>query len=293
MVYTEHKSAETFLAVARPTLEIRESVNGLMIGVALRLVGEPTAYGDEPFLATVESAGSLRLAAVMTPPYKLQVHLEDAGDIAALELLAQGLIRGKWCIPGIIAHDTVAEAFAALWSGKTGVSCQSGMRQGVYELRRVVLPAYPTGEFRQVSAEDLEIVRRWARGFHDDCFGDDRYQQSIAEADAKVKSGSLFFWVDGKPVSMAARTRPTPHGEAISFVYTPPEHRRKGYASAVVASLSQMILGEGKQFCTLYTDLSNATSNSVYRRIGYTKVADVLDIFFEVGADKPGSPPNS
>jgi len=84
--------------------------------------------------------------------------------------------------------------------------------------------------------------------------------------------------VDGR------RTRPTPHGEAIGFVYTPPSERRKGYASAVVARLSQRILDEGKLFCTLYTDLSNPTSNSIYQKVGYRAVADVVDIEFE---DRP------
>jgi predicted GNAT family acetyltransferase len=82
---------------------------------------------------------------------------------------------------------------------------------------------------------------------------------------------------------MAARTRPTPRGESISYVYTPPEHRRRGYATAVVARLSQEILDEGKQFCSLYTDLSNATSNSIYRKIGYRPIADVIEMHFEDG----------
>lgn len=50
MVYTEHRCAETFLVVARPALELHESVNGLMLGVSLRLVGEPNAYGSAPYL---------------------------------------------------------------------------------------------------------------------------------------------------------------------------------------------------------------------------------------------------
>ena len=281
MLYSEHKSAEDFLAVARPTLELHESVNGLMLGIASRLVSEPKAYGSQPYLATIESGGSLRLAAVMTPPYKLQVYSEDDRDTAGFEMLAERLMQGKWNVPGVIARGTAAEAFASVWSRKTGVRCQTGMRQGVYELRKVVDPPYPPGDMTQATTQDMDLARQWARGFHDECFDDDRYEQSIKAAESKVKTGTLFFWVDGEPVSMAARTRPTPHGEAVSFVYTPPEQRRKGYATALVARLSQIVLDDGKQFCTLYTDLSNPTSNSVYRKVGYTKVAEVLDIHFQ------------
>lgn len=66
-------------------------------------------------------------------------------------------------------------------------------------------------------------------------------------------------------------------------MYTPPEHRNRGYASAVVARLSQAILDGGKSFCTLFTDLGNPTSNRIYRKLGYVGVADFLDILFHNG----------
>jgi RimJ/RimL family protein N-acetyltransferase len=286
MIYTEHQHAGTFLAVARPALERDEAANGLMLGVCLRLVGEPHAYGSSrPYLATVESASGLRVAAVMTPPYRLQLYAQEDDDVAGLELLAEGLLRGAWRVPGVIARDTVAEAFASVWSRKTGVQWRTGMRQGVHELRKVEHPAYPAGEFGPAAAADVALVRRWARGFHEACFGDDRWERSVKEAEARLNSGALFLWVDGEPVSMAARSRPTPHGEAISFVYTPPDLRGRGYATALVARLSQRILDEGKQFCTLYTDLGNPTSNRIYRSIGYRKVAEVVDVEFQGKAD--------
>jgi uncharacterized protein len=285
MIYTEHQCAETFLAVVRPALEQGEAANGLMLGVCLRLVGEPHAYGSQPYLATVESAGGLCVAAVMTSPYRLQVYAQEDDDIAGLELLAEALLRGEWRVPGVIARGSVAEAFASVWSRKTGVQWRTGMRQGVHELRKVEHPAYPAGEFKQAAAADLELVRHWARAFHEACFGDDRYEQSVKDAESKLNSGALFFWVNGEPVSMAARSRPTPHGEAIGFVYTPPGRRRRGYATALVARLSQKILDDGKQFCTLHTDLSNPTSNRIYQSIGYRMVAEVVEVDFQGKAD--------
>jgi hypothetical protein len=155
------------------------------------------------------------------------------------------------------------------------------MRERAYELRRVVHPRYPAGEFRPAGVEDLEIVREWTCGFFQDCFGQVDREQAMKSAEAKVNNGTLFVWVDGTPRSMAGRTRPTPHGEAVSLVYTPPDQRRKGYASAVVARLAQQILDEGKQFCTLFADLANPTSNKIYQEIGYTAIADVIEVEFE------------
>jgi len=279
--YTEHKNAENFLAKARAALERQECVHGLMLGICLRLVSEPNAYGSQPYLATVESASGLRVAAVMTPPYKLQIYSEDDRETTGLGLVADALWQGKWPVPGVMAREATAEAFASIWCPMAGANSRTGMRQGIYELRQVIHPKYPSGEFRQADLEDLELVRRWASGFHDDIFSKEQLEQTVKAGEEAAKNGKLFLWVGNEPKSMAARTRPTPHGEAITFVYTPPSQRRKGYATAVVAQLSQRILDDGRQFCTLYTDLSNSTSNSIYQRIGYKKITDVVDIHFQ------------
>jgi predicted GNAT family acetyltransferase len=69
----------------------------------------------------------------------------------------------------------------------------------------------------------------------------------------------------------------------IGYVYSPPEWRGRGYATACVARVSQRVLDSGLQFCFLYTDLSNPTSNSIYRRLGYRPVYDVVAIGFLAG----------
>ena len=285
LVYTEHEGARRFLAVAQATLERKESQNGLILGVALRLVSEPRAYGGDPYLATIESASGLLAAAVMTPPHPLQLFAKEDRNPEALERVARGLLQGKWPVPGVLAREPLAEAFAAIWREKTGEDWRTGMRQTVYELRRVVHPPYPPGEFRAAIPEDLELVRRWARGFHEDCFGAGQHERPVASAEERVRKGELFLWVDGVPRSMAARTRPTWHGEAVGFVYTPPSERRKGFAAAVVARLSQRILDDGKEFWTLFANAANPTSNGIYQRIGYRAIGRVVDLHFSCRAE--------
>ena len=56
----------------------------------------------------------------------------------------------------------------------------------------------------------------------------------------------------------------TPNGSRIGWVFTPPEWRGRGYASAC-----------------LYTDLGNATLNALYQRIGYERMCDVIDYRFD------------
>lgn len=67
----------------------------------------------------------------------------------------------------------------------------------------------------------------------------------------------------------------------VAAVYTPPEHRRRGYAEARVGRLSADLSARGNQ-CMLYTNLGNPTSNSLYRRLGYEVVSEVLRYGFDV-----------
>ena len=85
------------------------------------------------------------------------------------------------------------------------------------------------------------------------------------------------------PVSLAICMGTTPNGTRISFVYTPPQHRSKGYASSCVAALSQSLLDQGRKYCFLFTDLANPTSNHIYQAIGYQAVGDMHEYRFEDG----------
>ena len=286
MICTIHKDPVAFLDVCRPVLEANEALYNLMLGISIRLTGNPTYYGSLPLLATIVDGDRLNLAALMTPPHKLQLALFNAASSESVALLASEIHRKSWPVPGVIGEEPAAKTFAAHWNKLVGTSSRQGMRQRIYELRKVSAIRYPQGEFRQATLDDLDLVIKWSDSFYEDCFGDsDRPEVDDSQTRGMIEKGNLFFWDDSEPVSMAGLTRPTPHSISVSFVYTPPESRGKGYASAVTAKLSQLCLDRGREFCTLYTDLSNPTSNSIYQRIGYRPVADVTDIHFSRSRD--------
>jgi len=60
-------------------------------------------------------------------------------------------------------------------------------------------------------------------------------------------------------------------------------YKRWGYGGAVTATVSAERLAAGRQFCFLYTDLANPTSNRIYLNIGYEPVCDSLDYAFDPG----------
>ncbi len=63
----------------------------------------------------------------------------------------------------------------------------------------------------------------------------------------------------------------------IGPVYTPAQHRRRGYAGAAVAQVSQALLDEGARVC-LFTDQANPTSNHIYTELGFRPVVDLANL---------------
>ncbi|MDD4972890.1 MAG: GNAT family N-acetyltransferase [Bacteriovorax sp.] len=56
--------------------------------------------------------------------------------------------------------------------------------------------------------------------------------------------------------------------------------KRKGYAISMVALLSDKIMSDGKKFASLFTDLTNPTSHSIYQKIGFVKIGQNIHFDF-------------
>jgi uncharacterized protein len=283
MELTRYTDARAFMARVQAALEETEAANNLMIGITNRLIEHPDRFKFAPYLANVTGGDAVVAAAVMTPPNRVILHSARGAEPASLRLLVADLVAGGWTVPGVVGPSVPAKAFAELWQAGTGRVYQSGMSERVYELRRVSAPAGVPGHLRLARPEELPLLVEWIIGFNRDAHLPQDAPAVIAEhLTQRIDAGEYFIWDDGGPVSLAGTGRHTTHGMAIGPVYTPPELRNRGYASACVAALSQHLLDQGWQFCCLFTDLGNPTSNSIYQRIGYRPVCDFNEYDFEL-----------
>ncbi|SRR6266545_6147634 len=283
MQFTSYSSAAAFLAKAQTFLERREALNNLALGISMRAAEAPAPPPQPIYFATVEERSDIAVAAVMSLPHALVLSSERADVGPALELLGRDLRAGGWSVPGVLGAPPLAGAFAQYWSAATGEPYHVFMNQRIYMLTQVQHPAYPPGEFVLATQQHVELIARWIMAFDAEALTAGAWDEALMTAHRKVRDQDMYLWVvDGQPVTMAGRARPTARGICINAVYTPPELRRKGYASACVAALSQRLLEQGWQFCMLYTDLSNPTSNSIYQKIGYQPIGD--SIMYQFGA---------
>jgi predicted GNAT family acetyltransferase len=269
-----YDNAAEFLKKTQGDLEVNEAANSLILGICLRLVEHPERIEAPPLFKTVHDEQGLVLAAIMTPPFNLVLsgHRGDIGTAA--RRLVNELVAEETALPGVLAPSEDAETFIRAWSDATGGSATISMRQRAFELREVKVPRTTTGDLRPATKDELEMATDWCYRFMVDAFGEGDIKRAREIVELRIADGLIYLWVEQRPVSMAMKTRPTRRGISVSFVYTPPELRKRGYATACVAELSRQLLESGREYCSLFTDLSNPTSNHIYQQIGYRPVAD-------------------
>lgn len=270
-----YKSAGRFLDAVGDWLEQCESTNNLMLGLAARLAGETSPPDPAPVLMTVAGGSGLAGALLMTPPHNVVLYAPGPGADDAMAAFVDALLAGGHSTPGCVGPSDVSEAFARIWASRTGQGVELKMSQRIYELREVTYSREAPGEARLAGPEDIDLVADWWHRFATEVHLPEDVSNVRTSAERLISAGRVLLWQDsGRVVSMAGANRATPYGMSIGPVYTPSEHRGRGFASACVAAMSQRQLDAGRQFCCLYTDLANPTSNSIYQKIGYKPVAD-------------------
>jgi uncharacterized protein len=276
------EDARVFLDLARSLLLEDEARNNLILGVTGTLVEDPDRYRAKRFWVVTDGAGAPAAAAMRTAPYNLL--LAPARSEVALEGLV-GAIDEE--LPGVVAARPEVDDFVRLWSRSHAVEPRVLRNQGVYALEQVQPLPPARGSRRAATADDHALVMDWMIAFGEEVLeesdpGRTEARNFVAERLGADGTGGFELWEDGgEVVSLSGWGGPTPNGIRIGPVYTPPDLRGRGYATTLVAELSQSLLDAGRRFCFLYTDLANPTSNAIYERIGYVRVCEAAMVAFE------------
>jgi uncharacterized protein len=273
--FVAHASPAAFLERGEAWLKSREAEHNLHLSLAYacRETGEVEAGA---LFGTVEADGEVVGCVIRTPPHKLLVTDLPLSAAPAVISVVSGLYDS---LPAVLGRPDVAQALADAWVAVRGGVSRVGMGQGLYRLDTVIPVSGVSGHMRHATEGDFETLVLWGAGF-----GRDVGEQFTLPADtvrSLMDQAAMFVWHDRDVLSMTVAQGLTGEGCRIGYVYTPPELRGRGYASALVAAVSQHMLDEIASFCVLYTDLSNPTSNSIYQKVGYNRIAELVDVDIE------------
>ncbi|MEV3919395.1 GNAT family N-acetyltransferase [Actinomadura coerulea] len=247
----------------------------LTVTKAIRTQG-PGLY-PEALFGWWTAGGDVAGTCVWTGAYPVML---SAMPAPAVPELAEALAEREPEIPGVNGTAEAAEGFAAAWTRRTGSPARVARRARLHRLAGLVLPdPPPDGAARVADGGDRELVRDWYAAFHQDAGG--HGDPNPALVDGRLAEGGIVLWeAGGRPVALAGRTPAVAGTARVAPVYTPAEHRRRGYGAAVTAAVTRAAEDSGAAEVVLFTDLANPTSNGVYHRLGYRPVEDRLVLTF-------------
>ena len=288
MKLVHYQDPVEFQEITRKFLLQNEAENNLPIGILASIIsGE---YLEKtPYMGLLEENGTPFLVMMCTPPYPVLFTYQEippSRDVLSYVLKDLSEKLGE-DFTGITGNKILSAELVRIWKDMTGQLADTKIAMRIFKLDQVNPVRDVPGNIRPVIEEDKELLLMWYANFLRDTSGEEpdpaRAEKQIVRylSSDPLLRGLMIWEVYGKPVSMAGYSGPTSNGIRIGAVYTPEDFRRRGYASACTAALSQYLLDQGFKFCFLFTDLLNPTSNHIYKQIGYRPVCDVDRYDFE------------
>jgi hypothetical protein len=284
-----------FLDVAADHLAEQPVVSTVVAGVADRVLadrdaGIPWPEGVPCWFAAVLDDDEVVGAAMRTAKFgSYPAFLMPMPEEAAL-LLARTLVERDEPMKAANGALPAVEVFCDEMAKATGGATRVGQHTRLFELSDLVEPEPVEGRLRPAVVDEQPLITSWYDAFMADA--DEQAGRTPGESAhetpgpedmrRRIEGGRVFVWEDGsgQPVHVTAASRPSYGVSRIGPVYTPREHRGRGYASNAVARVSALLRDSGERTC-LFTDQANPTSNKIYEALGYRRVVDMANLRVE------------
>ncbi|TDU90702.1 FR47-like protein [Kribbella voronezhensis] len=230
------------------------------------------------------------------PPLFVSLHDGDEVVGAVVSTALRGIILGALAddlvpplvdvladlVPGadsVEGTPTAAHLFAELFTARVGKSFRElrGLR-----LHQLITFAEQkaAGTPRLATEADLEVAAELFHGYSVELGHDSTPATADDWLRGRIALERVWLSEDrDRVVSLVGRNATIFGATRVGPVYTPPEYRGHGYASALTAHVTDQILATGSKAC-LFTDRANPTSNKIYATIGYRPIADFVGLSF-------------
>jgi GNAT superfamily N-acetyltransferase len=275
-----HTDPDAFLAAAAPISARGEASASLFVGWAHSLKRTPPEAEARVYLATCAGDGVYGVAMQRDDGPAIVGQSDPAAAIA----FAEDLVLDWPVLQGVVGAITPVESFARRWRELTGRGHALRVRLRQHALHHVAAIPEPSGAARVADPGDLPWLIERQNAFTVEVGIPDSPERITKTMAKRVERGDFWIWDDGTPVAFAGFNDAAPEFARIAPVYTLPDRRGQGYATALVAALSRELLRRGKARLFLTTDLANPTSNAIYARIGFRPENDDCHLDFVDGS---------
>jgi GNAT superfamily N-acetyltransferase len=271
------EDARAFLDSTAPLLSKDEAGGSMITLPAGRMASgaSPVNPGDEGlYMAAVFDGENLALAALHGSWGGV---LLAGASTRAASLVADDIFGRGRRPPSVVGPEAPSRTFADAWRGSSGTVPTPRFRLRHMALYGKPIAIVAPGAMRRAGDDELEALVAWQVAFIAGSGVPDDPARVRRMLTQRLERGGLRVWDHAGLASYAGFGE---HEDVarIAPVFTPPERRRRGYASALVAALSSELLASGKRALFLTTDLANPTSNAIYERIGFKPVVDHVHI---------------
>lgn len=266
MKLVRYKNAEEFQEQCREWLMVRADLNNGLINLGDLLSQDQDIFQQPYWFGGILDTKGIVGCAIHARPDGLV--LSDMPDLAT-DLLVRNLSAELGFVDRVLGPKTTAQYFADNWGRAIGVCPQPQSEWNVYRIDNIVpLTHAASGWLRLGTIDDTSLVQSW---------GTDYGAEKPAPVNVpnylhrKLKNGDLYVWEDQGPKTILTVSGRIGKGARVSAVYTPPQHRGNGFASAAIQEICRKIKSDGFSYVTLCV-LVNDPAERVYQKIGFHSI---------------------
>jgi ribosomal protein S18 acetylase RimI-like enzyme len=272
-----YNNASAYLKENESYLLREEALNSLPLGLTLE---NKKLQDDTTFYFDLRDANGIQLTGIKSDKRNVILYGNKNLLEKTIPLLFTYFEQSKIEVPGIIGQKDLILAAAKILKETQNYDNEVSFKHLVYVLTEIKHNPNIEGQMLKAEMKDLDKLSNWMHHFLQEALNENDKEIALKTVEDKIQKEELYLWQHIDAVSMSCAARPTHHGITINYVYTPQNKRKNGYATKLVAELSKLQLEKGYKFCTLFTDSSNPTSNSIYTKIGYELIGEFRSVTF-------------
>ena len=259
-----YEDAKSFLGRCENWLLERSDIHNTMYSAAVLVARESPLFTGPYWFGSIEgnngdivACGTHNLPNGLTlsetPANMLEkVHRSCVDAVGVPHLIRAPQVTANWLAERICNGSDVGNRLQARWL--------------TYRLDHVVWPEKKApGRLRKGTTKEESLIAEWGRAFGEEEPAPVDVSEFMRQ---KLYAGELFIWDDDGAKTLLTLSGRVGRGIRISGVYTSPEFRCRGYASAGVAALSDAELSNGRRFVVLNVTEGNPAAR-LYQRLGF------------------------